>query len=86
MDDLHGGASLAKGDERAKDRVFDEPDEEFRGAMAGDHRLNEEAIEASSGTCRPYALDHRRCLGSDPIGMAKIERNTADIALVRDVR
>ena len=85
MHEFDGSASLAERDERPEDRVFRESDEKLYRTVPRDHRLNEEAAEASGGVCGPHALEHCRRFLTDPVGMAEIEHNAANIALVRDI-
>src|SRR5271169_4295557 len=86
MNNLDSGTPLPECDERPENRVFGEPDEELYGTMARNHRLNEEPIEASGRTGGSHALEHCHRFLPDPVGVAKIECNAADIALMGDVR
>ena len=65
--------------------VFDEPDEKLYGTWTPDHRLNQKPVEAGLGVCRLDPLEHPRRFSPNPLGVAQIERNAADIALVRDI-
>src|SRR6516165_4940389 len=83
--DLDRRASLAERHQRAEYRVFDKPDEELHGCGAANHGLNEEPVKARPGTCRPDAFEHHSRLRTDPIGIAEVERDTADIGFVSDI-
>ena len=74
MEDFDCCAAVAERHQRPEDRVFDEPGDEFDGASAPDHRLNDEAIEARLGTGSRDVVEHRRRFLADPVGVAQIEK------------
>src|SRR5215470_9766050 len=76
---------MAKRHHWSEHRVLDEPDEKLYGTGARNHRLNEETVQARHGMCRLDSLEHCSRLSEDPVGITQIERDTANVALVRDV-
>ena len=76
---------MAEQNQRTKYWVFNQPDEEFQGARAANHRLNEKPGKASFRTSRPDTFQHPFRFSTDPIGIAQIEHDATDIGLVSDV-
>ena len=71
-EDLDRSPAVAERYQWAEYGVFDEPDEKLHSVRAAYHRLHQKSVEACSGMRLLHALDHRRCLPADLIGIAKI--------------